>query len=411
MSSSSSLKKFAIVKRKPAARKRLISKPSTEKRRLRDMKLSPQRLAARKASWRANSRRNRLKKQTALTLLQLQDKEAYEELVSKNRDSDTDRQRQMRNENKRPTLAQATKLLKRFDEKFGTKSVLRRKGKEANDQSAKYGTLGASFVYDVGEKLKLSNKRWKTKNWMTVTDIGSGLGLLGFYFALVFGVRVILLEKRASLNAKAIRIGNALKKICEQRGWRGVGDWRIVEGDARETLIDSTNLLNGVQEEQESIIIRTIDNNNNNHAATSTKLTKIDEIPTTKCIAAQTDLALLNHFIIEDFVSLEIFSKFAQYCPENARIVFTRNPQSRLRPSNSKNKRTENYGENDFALERYNLATAMVNEIPVDAVEWGSTKTVHWACLEVLPVGVLQRDLPNQVMSTELREMTLSLIK
>lgn len=130
---------------------------------------------------------------------------------------------------------------------------------------------------------------------MTVTDIGSGLGLLGFYFALVFGVRVILLEKRPSLNAKAIEIGKALKKICEQRGWRGVGDWQMISGDARETLVDP-NLLNNIVVEEESVIIRTIDNNN---ASTTTKLTTINRVPLTKCVAAITDLALFNNIIID----------------------------------------------------------------------------------------------------------------
>lgn len=129
--SSSSIKKFAIVKKAKSVstKSNAIVKKSTEQRRLRDEKLPPQRLAKRKENRRLNSATQRAKKQTALTLLQLQDNAAYEETVSSNRDTDTERQRQMREENKRPTLAQAERILKRFERKFGTKNVLQRVGK------------------------------------------------------------------------------------------------------------------------------------------------------------------------------------------------------------------------------------------------------------------------------------------
>ncbi len=131
MSSSSALKKFAVVKKAKSVstKSNAIVKKSTEQRRLRDEKLPLQRLTKRKENRRLNSVTQRLKKQTALALLQLQDNDAFEEIVSKNTETNTERQRQLqlREENKRPTLAQAERILKRFERKFGIKSVLRRR--------------------------------------------------------------------------------------------------------------------------------------------------------------------------------------------------------------------------------------------------------------------------------------------
>lgn len=133
------------------------------------MKLSPQRLAERRANFEKSFEKTNGTRVASIKIKRLMKKQCRTiELLTQ-----TDRQRQMRDENKRPTLAQATKVLKRLERKFVGKqqeAVERRKGKEASDQNAKYGTLGESFVRDVGERLKLANKRWKAKNWMTVSD-------------------------------------------------------------------------------------------------------------------------------------------------------------------------------------------------------------------------------------------------
>jgi hypothetical protein len=160
-------------------------------------------------------------------------------------------------------------------------------------------------------------------------DAGSGLGLVGFYIALVTGADVVSIEIRPELHALAVEIGQRLEAECARRGWLGVGRWTLhrIGGDACEVLLDESVVWSTSSVAvDEPVVVSSVDAAAAVAAAAATRIIR-------RCLYSLTDY--FNNWAFNDLLSIELLRHYGQLAPIDGQAVFIRNPLPRYRPGSA----------------------------------------------------------------------------
>jgi hypothetical protein len=140
-----------------------------------------------------------------------------------------------------------------------------------------------------------------------------------------------------------------VRRECAKRGWRGVGEWKFVCGDAKRVLVDEA-VVDNIN--RDGLFVLTFDGTN----STTVSSLRAAQL----CLLSTCDIVFMNNWAFDDVLSNDIVAQYGERAPAGGRGMFIRNPSPRHRPGSA----------GPLALFELPRFDAQVYDVPADGIHW-----------------------------------------